>query len=271
LRVNDLANGVQLERALNVAELGVESRPRALALSAATLLETSLAAPGAGSEDPARSLPPAVRAALQARTLVRLGAEAPAVAEPVPVPSIAESDEPVAAEPASGTRFETSVALRAFPGRSTGLVGLQLGVAPALSRSLRLAINAEGLYGKSDLSDAEGKIGTIHLLWVTSGLGLLFVVPGTPALELGPAVMAGYGLAIVDVQREGAVGGDESGFVLSALMSATARWPLGGGTDALLGLDIGYTPAGVVFLGDQARLSGMADVTLGLRIGAGWN
>jgi hypothetical protein len=38
----------------------------------------------------------------------------------------------------------------------------------------------------------------------------------------------------------------------------------------VLGVDLGYTALGIVFVGDQARLSGMAGVCAAVRIGAAW-
>jgi hypothetical protein len=148
------------------------------------------------------------------------------------------------------------------------LVGARGGAAPALSPSLRLPLHVEALYGRTDLSDAEGKIGVAHLLWFSGGVGLGLVVPGTPELEIGPRVLAGYALAAVDVERMDASGEDASGFVFAVLASAAARFDAVGGIGAVIGVDLGYAPSGVVFLGDQSRLSGMADVTFGLHLGA---
>jgi hypothetical protein len=113
-----------------------------------------------------------------------------------------------------------------------------------------------------------GKIGVAHLFWFAGGAGLSFVVPGAPELELGPRVLAGYALADVTIERMGAEGKDKGRFALALLANATLRFDVSASLQALLGADLGYAPVGVVFLGDQARLSGMADTTLALRLGA---
>ena len=60
-----------------------------------------------------------------------------------------------------------------------------------------------------------------------------------------------------------------SGLVVIALLATSIQADIGG-VQLLTGADIGYALAGVVFLGDQARLSGMADTTFMLRAGLGW-
>jgi hypothetical protein len=57
---------------------------------------------------------------------------------------------------------------------------------------------------------------------------------------------------------------------MTALLDAAIRAPLSGALLAALGVDFGYTLVGIVFLGDQARLSGMADATFGAHAGLVW-
>ena len=49
--------------------------------------------------------------------------------------------------------------------------------------------------------------------------------------------------------------------------AAAVRAPIGRDASLLFAADIGYTIVGIVFTGDQARLSGMAGVTSALRLG----
>jgi hypothetical protein len=297
LRVSDLVSGKQLTRELSVADVSAAARPRAVALSAAALLESSLsellAAAAPSRLQAERALPPAVEQRLRERLLqnvapesagpasiARRRARAPGTsADPRRVGDARAADTAPAERPPRAADREASPAalrldlgaqLRAFPGRSTGLLGLSAGLAPALGRALRLTFGAEALYGKSDLADAAGKIGVMNLYWLAGGLGLAWLAAGSPAFELGPRVLAGFALADADIERTGATASSESGFVLALLLAATARWSLGASAHAVLGAEIGYTPVGVVFLGDQARLSGMADTTFALRIGTGW-
>jgi hypothetical protein len=274
VRVSDLVSGKQLSRELSVADVGRDARARAVALSAVTALESSLSEL-LSSAPAARALPPNVERRLRARMLQNLGPEATAAgggtqpdAARAAVAPRSDAARELAGAPASpALRVDVDAVLRAFPGRATGLLGAGVAIAPALGRALRLTFGAEALYGKSDLADAQGKIGVMNLYWITGSAGLAWLAAGSAGFELGPRVIAGYALAAADVERTGARGSDQSGFVLATVLAARARWPLAGGAHAAFGADLGYAPIGVVFLGDQARLAGMADTTFALRIG----
>ena len=262
LRASDLASGTQLLRELSVADVSRDARPRVLALAVVSMLESSLAqafaADAAGA--PGRELPASVRALLRARLARRL---APPPAAPPPRPTA-----PIASAAAPGLRFDVDAVLRAFPGRSTGLIGIAFGVSPRLSRGLRLVLEADALYGSSELADAVGrKLGTMHLYWLAGGVGLGWSTPTLPELEIGPRVQAGAGLVDASARQDGASAHDEAGFVLCTLIEASLRLPLADGVWARIALDLGYAPVGVVFLAGQSRLLGMADTSFGLRTG----
>jgi hypothetical protein len=229
------------------------------------MLESSLsellaadAAAGSG-----RELPEPVAARLRDRLARRLEPAAPAAAPPPAAP--APSAEPDA------MRFDAGAVLRVFPGRSTGLIGVALGVSPHVARALRLVLQADALYGTSELADAQGrKVGLMHLYWLAGGIGLGWSTRGVPELELGPRVQAGVGLVDASAEQAAATANDDAGFVLCALVAASLRLPLSDGLQAKIGLDVGYAPVGVVFLAGQARLLGMADTTFALQIGLGF-
>jgi hypothetical protein len=121
--------------------------------------------------------------------------------------------------------------------------------------------------GRSELSDAIGPVGSMNLYWLTAGVGLGWLSRSQPELELGPRVQLGYALAAAHTTRSGVQASSKSGFVMVALLAASVRAPLTEQVQVVLGLDLGYTLKGIVFLGDQARLSGMADATFALRAG----
>ncbi len=77
----------------------------------------------------------------------------------------------------------------------------------------------------------------------------------------------GYGLADARAEREGASADDDSSALLAALLTVTLRAPIGEDASLLFAADAGYTLIGIVFVGDRARLSGLAGITLGLRLG----
>ena len=263
LRVSDTASGKELSRTLETADISPASQPRALALAVVALLESSWSE--VVSED-ARAqqqsaLPESVQAIVRARLSRKLS---------VPRPETAIPAAPAAPRETRSQPFELTLTLRGFPGRNTGLLGLQFGVLPAPTAALRLVLTAEALWGRSDLADTSGdRVGAIQLYWLTAGGGLSWHEGSQIEIEAGPRVLIGYGVASADASSEAATAKNGSGLVLTALLTTSVRAPLGS-LRLITGVDIGYTLVGVVFLGDQARLSGMADVTFALHNGFCW-
>ena len=219
LVASDLASGKESLRELQVADLTSATRGRALALAAVSLLESSLSELLDSTPRLKRTeLPEPVEAALRARLVQRLS---PAAASP---PAAIVAPKTVPSDRVPPLRFDLSALLRAFPGRSTGLLGLRVGVAPALGTGLRWIVDAEAAYGQSDLADAAGTIGRMHMYWFTAGLGPAWSTRGDAALELGPRVLFGYALADADIERAGATRSSDGGFVLSVVLAADARF-----------------------------------------------
>ena len=147
LRVSDAGSGKELTRTLAVADVAPAARPRALALAVVALLESSWSEVVAGSErerNPRGALPASVQEAVRARLSRKLAPPEPPAPAPLP------DERTPRAAPA--TSFEVSAALRVFPGRSTGLLGLQLGLLQPVTVAMRLAFAAEALWGRSNLS-----------------------------------------------------------------------------------------------------------------------
>lgn len=262
LIVDDLATRSHSERVLALGDVGTGAKERALALAVASSLEQSLSealAPAATSA-PASELPPAVAEALRARMQQRLAlprAAEPLASTPSPLPLPSDAPGPV----------ELSAMLRLFPSYSTGLLGVQGGVALALGETLALDLDGEALAGQSELSDAQGTVGRMWLYWLSAGLGLSWRSHELPQLALGPRVRLGYASADASVEREGASAHDDHSPLLSLVAVASLRAPISQGASLLLALDFGYTIVGIVFVGDQARLSGMAGISAGVRAG----
>jgi hypothetical protein len=263
LRVSDAASGKELARTLDTSDVAQAAQPRALALAVVALLESSWSEIITQETRPSQSgaLPASVEAIVRARLSRKL-----AVEEPPPIEAVVPQAEVAAVE----QTFEALVTLRAFAGRSTGLIGLQFGVLPELSDSLRLVISAEALWGRSELSDSTGaRVGVAQLYWLTGGGGLSWHTNSQVEVEAGPRVLIGYGVADPEATGEFVAARNASGVVVTALLAASLRAPLGS-VLLISGFDIGYTLVGVVFLGDEAELSGMADVTFGIRNGLAW-
>lgn len=264
LLLADVASGKQVRRQMLVSDVQPAARARALAIAAAELLESSwteLLGSRAGASEGA-GLPEAVAAKLRVRLRATLGAPA---ATDRPTQAVPPSAAPRSGEARSA--LDLAGLARAFPGRGTGLVGAHVALLLALTHGLQLSLDAEALFGSQELTDAQGPVGTMHLSWYTAGLGLSWVSASVPALAVGPLVRAGYALASGTSSRAGKQAQSDGGFVTVFGLAASLRAPLGGGWSALLALDAGYLPTGVVFLADLARAAGMAGVTVAVRIG----
>jgi len=266
LELDDLGARTRSARTLALSDIPIDQRPRALALAIGSSLEQSLSAALLRPEEPAdQALPPATMAVLRARLLRRL--QSPGDVD-VPTPMPAPETQPVPAGPAPGS-VELAAMTRAFPSYSTGLLGVQGGAGVELAPSWTLDVDGEALAGQSELSDTRGTVGTMWLYWLSAGLGFS-VHAGTgdqPALALGPRLRIGYAFADAQSDRDGASAEDDAGALVAALLTATLRAPISRDASLLFGADLGYTLVGIIFVGDQARLSGMAGVTLGLRAG----
>jgi len=261
LRIYDMVGARELRRDVVLTDVAPTSRPRAVALAAVGLLESSWLGLVAEDDD-AQTRPPAlsnaVRDALRQRLTRRLQVSA------------ASPQAPATPEPASPPLVSLGAALRAFPGRATGLVGLAFTLSPSLGEHARLALVAETLWSHAELADAMGTIGHMNLYWLTAGLGVGWRVGDAPEIEIGPRVLAGYALAKASAERDGAQANDASGFSAAALLVATVRWHATDDMHVFVETDLGYAPIGVSFVGDGSRLSGMTDTTMALRLGLAW-
>jgi hypothetical protein len=207
-------------------------------------------------------MPVNVRIRLRKRLRAWLGPE-PAE-RPEQLPTRAPREPPPPPKP---TRELVLLATaRTFPGQNTGLLGADLLYLPELG-SLRMAMSLEALFGGQELSDTSGTISDVSMFWLTGGLMLLWASATRPELSIGPFGSIGYGMASGRAQRADYRTSSDGNFVAVVGLAALLRAELSGSVDAWAGLDFGYVPSGVVFLADQARLAGMADVTLSARVG----
>jgi hypothetical protein len=125
----------------------------------------------------------------------------------------------------------------------------------------------EAQLGGHELNDAIGRIGSMHLYWLTGGLGIAWASGTLPELSVGPFVRAGYALASAESEREGVSAHSVGGAVSALGLRAELLAPLSSSWAALFAFEGGYMPHGVVFLSDRDRTTGMAEVALAMRIG----
>jgi hypothetical protein len=257
--IADFVSGNQIRRELPIADVEPRARARALALAVAGLIETSwlaLAARGPGGPD-ASSLPVEVHVALRKRLRE----------------AFVDTERPPALERApKSTQSSPALAVfalsRNFPSRGTAMIGAELAYLAPLA-SLRLVLSADFLGGSQELRDAEGTFASMLFYWISGGLGVMWATESMPELSIGPYLRAGYARATPTDLRAGFSGDDQGRFVACAGVAALLRANLGPNMSAVVGLDLGYTPSGVVFYAGQNQLAGMADITLGARVGLG--
>jgi hypothetical protein len=253
LTLDDLASRTHSERSLLMTDVPMQARARTLALAIAAAVEQSLAQALAPQPDAQTVLAPEIAAALRMRLQLKLG---PALPPPPP-----------AAKPAPSYALDLAAQLRMFPSYSTGLMGVNAGVSRAFAPPLRARLAAEALLGQSELNDALGTVGRMNMYWLAVQASLAWRSRTEPELSAGPAISLGYGWATGHAERADAIASSDSRVVLCLLATASLRAAVDERLALLLGVDIGYTPVGITFLGDQSSLAGMAGVTVGLHIG----
>ena len=260
--IADFVSGNQLRRELPIADVEQRARARVLALAVAGLIETSwlaLAARGPGAPD-ASSLPYEVRVALRRRLREAfVDTEHPPALKPEPQPAQSSQALPTLA---------MFVLTRNFPSRGTALIGADLSYLAALA-SLRILVSADVLGGSQELQDAAGTFANMLFYWISAGLGVMWATETVPELSIGPYLRAGRSMATATDLRTGYKGHDQGRFVACAGVAAILRASISPKLSAFVGLDLGYTPSGVVFYATQIHAAGMAGITVAARLGLG--
>ena len=268
VEVSDVLTGKQISRELGVADTEFRARPRALALAVASLIQNSWVE--LATRDPTRlealALPGNVRVRLRKRLRASLDQEPP---ELPPRSAASRKPQPPAPEGPPQRVLALFATARSFPGQNTGLLGADLMYMPALG-PLRIALGVEALFGSQELGDSNGAIADVSMVWLSGGLALLWVSATRPELAIGPFGSLGYGVASGRARRPGYDIRSDGSFVGLLGVTALLRAEIAAHVDLWAGLDFGYVPSGVVFLADQGRLAGMADLSMGARAGASY-
>lgn len=264
VQLADLASGQALQRDVSVAGVEPKARSRLIAMTAAGLIESSWIELAVDPSSGRIALPEAVRDALRRRVGDALfSTQAPPAASPAPD---TRNDEPASRPPARSS-LQLTGAAQSFPARSTGLVGLTFGYAGRLGAHGRLWVDLDGQLGAYELRDDLQRIGSMHLYWLTGGLGVAWVSSTTPSIAIGPLIRAGIATASAEVSEGFAASDSANGLVTVLGLRATLEAPLSRAFSAVIAIDGGYMPNGIVFLVAQQRSVGMAEVALALRVG----
>jgi hypothetical protein len=269
IELADLIGGSRVSRELVIDDVQPTARARALSIAVASLLESSwslLATRPAGAGP--TPMPESVRQALRGRLLANLSPQ-PSAADELPPAFVRKPAAPLSS---SALALSASLAGRAFPSRSTGLTGLDLAVAAALSPGglLRLAFDFEGMYGRQLLRDAGGPAAQLENLWLSAGVAL-FVSAHENQFQLGPLLRVAYARVLASTSNEDFVAADADGWVFMFGLSSVLRFELTPSWDLYLGTDIAYVPGGLIFRADTSRAVSFADLSLALRLGVSVN
>lgn len=252
VEVADLTSGNRMRRDLSLADLVRTMRARALSLAVSALIDAAWFELALREDED--TLPRELANTLRKRIRIRLE-------EPATAPSPIARPEP---QPA----LALMTAARTYPSRGAGLFGLELHYTPLLS-NMRLSVNAEALFGQYRASDNQGEIARMSLYALGAGLGLFWASTTQPELAVGPLVRLGYAAASAADLRAGAAAKSGGAFVASAGFSALLRAHLARAWDLWLGVDLGYSLSGVAFRVAKSEVTGMSDLTFGLRAGVG--
>jgi hypothetical protein len=266
--VLDRASEKTVERRMTISDVALDERPRALAIGIAELLQASwaeleLASPAARDA----RLPPALHAALAER-LRPVSVEASVLAEQRITATLAErsrKDEAAARARAAQERLpslDLGLVARAFPSRSTGLLGIAAEGRVQPAEHLVLRFGADVALGETDVQQGSVLVGT-----AAAAASAGWTTGGTTELELGPRLLGGYAWANGHGSTPDVKGSSYGDVFVLALAGATVRHHTQGRWTALLGVEVGYTLAGVSFLSDTSQAAGIGGAVLGLRTG----
>jgi len=264
LGVDDAATRKSVRRAVDLSDVALAGRPRALALATAELLRASwleLALPTA--PEPLAPVPAPVQNAVRLRL-------APAAVAPRP------PEVPARWSPGVEGALET----RVFPLTATGLGGFRLAVfvlSPTLGEGLRLRLRADG---GASFGGASTALGDADVMVATGGLALT-VVRGSPlGFELGARVdvgaARGAGRLVAGRSPAGTSVGEGVGALAILGATGAVRARFAAGVAGSLEVDLGGVLGGLdlravdPLMGTDTRLAGVLGMVLSVRLGLAW-
>lgn len=270
LQILDHASRKTVERYMTVGDVDREARPRAMALAVVELLGASWAELMMGpSQTSAGELPERVQRPLATRLLTApalaeadskaLG-ELPAAAAHGPTHEAEGNQEPLTV--VERFRLDARGTLWGLPSRGTTLLGGQLAVSFEPLRELQLFVAGDATFG-----DTRVARGTVGMSWFAGMLGADFVTDHGVQLGVGPRVQLGFARGRGDSDLPNVTERTQSAATFALLIGANLRARLAGSVAASVGFDIGQVIAGVDFLADDQRASGIGGAVASLRVG----
>ncbi len=270
ITVVDRASAKRVERRMTLADVGVDERPRAMAIAVSELLSASLAELElAGSPPPAVAPPPEVHSALAYRLTpaadaARLETDRRIVEDREEQSRRVRAEETARAERERAPELDFSAFTWAMPSRETALVGGAGGLRLRGAHALAFRLGAHFGMGDVELQGASALVGA-----ATASAGIGVATRGPTELDVFTTLHAGYGFAHgAPSGSAGNVQGHSYGNGIAALLfEASLRVPIDALWSALLGIDLGYVLADVSFLSDSSRVAGIGGAVLGASMG----
>lgn len=240
------------ERHVDLANVAPNARARVLALAAAELLRTALAAP-------LPTLPPPTTPVTLHITIDTVPAPAP-VTEPVPAPAPATRTAPPA--PLLSLLAEA----RTFPRGAASLFGARLGLSLPLLPIVALTFDLGAAYG-----GAHDPLGDVASVLVGGSVGVA-LVGGTPAIRVlvGPRIELDWAHFAGNPASPTTLASSADSPAALALLSATAHVAVSGHVWATVGVDAGLSLYGYGAQADGRQVTDISGPTLGIRIGLAW-
>jgi hypothetical protein len=267
----DRASSKSVERRMTLADVGVDERPRAMAIAVSELLSASLAELElAGSPPPAVAPPPEVHAALVYRLVPAMDAARRETDRRILEDREEQSRRVRAGETERAVRerapeLDVSAFTWAMPSRQTALLGGAARLRLRGSHALAFRLGADFAMGDVALESASALVGA-----ATASAGIGVATRGPTELDVFTTLHAGYGFAHgTPSGGAGDVQGHSYGNGIAALLfEASLRLPIDARWSALFGVDLGYVLADVSFLSDSSRIAGIGGAVLGASAGA---
>jgi hypothetical protein len=240
---------VEVKRFIELGDVALVARSRALALAVAEQIRQERAGGGIGAK---AFLPDAIEPSPAAPERVRPDCCA-----------AANQDAPAGPPPRLGPEFGAAAAYRSFFKGRTSLMGGNL------TFSFPLALS--WLRGRADVgalaTGVDDLMGSANILALSAGFTALASMPKAPALSFGPRVEVGRASVSSKTSVDSATSDDGAKTIVLASLVAGARVPLDSRLAFALDAELGATALGLTVLADDRTLATLRGGFATLRAG----
>ncbi|MDH5673592.1 MAG: hypothetical protein OEZ06_15665 [Myxococcales bacterium] len=261
LQVLDTLTHKRALRELDLTDVAVDSRERALAIAVVELLRASWAELLLERDRPADY---ELSEALRQRLVERLRPKTDAV-EPPPTRDRAVAFEAAAQARRQHARSHQLAAVlntRVFPSRGGALLGPALSLSRWLFEGARLDLGAE-----LGVGSADDPLGEVSMGLLAGRVGMSAAVGSSLQLRLGPQLIAGLGWGSGTPRDPTVAGQSQKALVAALCLRSELTVRLSPSLWLLTSLELGHTLLGLELQADGRRAAGLDAVMLGLQAG----